>query len=261
MPTSAAVDVSCGCQPELALLADPALLLFGFLLLALRHTVGRPRSLVDWTPGGAGHHLPLTSPACLGRCTTLGHAASPRVSTRSTWSCRNRGSASASREGACRIAGCARAHVDAISLGSCGHLGVLRGLTCANGRVRASSAPLAFTVIPRCSPLNLVRLWCRPHGIETTLGACCQWTWLRSQTRGRLPRCPALQSSCIPGSVGGGPGTARDLTNGRASSMAKERPASAGRAPSSALRKQTHAFQLCWWGGRRRPRAFTCVRG
>jgi hypothetical protein len=75
--TSAAVDVDCGCQPELALLADPALLLLGFLLLALRHTVRRPRSLVDWTPGGTGHDLPLTSPACLGRRTTLSHAASP----------------------------------------------------------------------------------------------------------------------------------------------------------------------------------------
>jgi hypothetical protein len=77
VPTSGAVDVSCGCQPELPLRADPALLLHGFLLLALGHTVRRPRSLMGWTPGGAGHHLPLTSPACLGRRTTLGHAASP----------------------------------------------------------------------------------------------------------------------------------------------------------------------------------------
>jgi hypothetical protein len=77
VPTSGAVDVSCGCQPELALLADPALLLPGFLLLALGHTVRGPRSLMNRAPGSSCHHLPLTRPSCLGRRTTLRHAASP----------------------------------------------------------------------------------------------------------------------------------------------------------------------------------------
>jgi hypothetical protein len=43
-------------------------------------------------------------------------------------------------------------------------------LTWPNVRTEASSGPLAFTVIPRCSLLDLVRLWCRRHGVETTLG-------------------------------------------------------------------------------------------
>jgi hypothetical protein len=48
----------------------------------------------------------------------------------------------------------------AISLGSCGHLRQVRVLTWANGCGAASSGPAAFTVVPRCSPLVLVHLWC-----------------------------------------------------------------------------------------------------
>lgn len=48
----------------------------------------------------------------------------------------------------------------AISLGSCDHLGSVWMLTWANGWAGASSGSDAFTVIPRCSPLYLVRLWC-----------------------------------------------------------------------------------------------------
>lgn len=66
------VDVS-----QLALLADPALLLLGFLLLALGHTVRGPRSLMDRASRRAGDHLPLAPSPCLGRGATLRHAASP----------------------------------------------------------------------------------------------------------------------------------------------------------------------------------------
>lgn len=53
-----------------------------------------------------------------------------------------------------------RGAVANISLGSCGHLWHVRALTWGNGCHTASSCPTAFTVVPRCSPLNLVRLWC-----------------------------------------------------------------------------------------------------
>ncbi|MGW2956452.1 hypothetical protein, partial [Streptomyces eurythermus] len=41
----------------------------------------------------------------------------------------------------------------------------------------------------------------------------------------------------------------------------KQRSVSAGRAPSNAWRKQTHAFQLRWWGGELYAAAFTRVMG
>ena len=48
----------------------------------------------------------------------------------------------------------------ALSLGSCGHLGLVLALTWADGRGVVPSSLAAFPVIPRCSPLLLVRLWC-----------------------------------------------------------------------------------------------------
>jgi hypothetical protein len=45
----------------------------------------------------------------------------------------------------------------AISLGSCDHLRPVCALTWANGLGVASSGRAAFTVIPRCSPLDLLR--------------------------------------------------------------------------------------------------------
>lgn len=53
------------------------------------------------------------------------------------------------------------------SLGSCDHLRPDRVLTWANGRAVASSGPDACTVIPRCSPLCLVRLWCGRGALAT----------------------------------------------------------------------------------------------
>lgn len=48
----------------------------------------------------------------------------------------------------------------ALSLGSCDHLGPVRALTWANGWTSVPPGSVAFTVVPRCSPLDLVRLWC-----------------------------------------------------------------------------------------------------
>lgn len=45
-------------------------------------------------------------------------------------------------------------------MGSCDHLRLVRSLTWVNGRIAASSGWAAFPVVPRCSPLVLVRLWC-----------------------------------------------------------------------------------------------------
>ncbi|WP_405559161.1 hypothetical protein OHV08_34935 [Streptomyces canus] len=56
-----------------------------------------------------------------------------------------------------------------VSLGSCDHLPPIWGLTWPNGRAAASSAALAFTVIPRCSPLELVRLWCGADWLQVTV--------------------------------------------------------------------------------------------
>jgi hypothetical protein len=56
-------------------------------------------------------------------------------------------------------------------------------LNWANGLVEASSGSVAFTVVPRCSPLDLVRLWCgvgRSH--------------LRVTHRGRVEKMRALFS-------------------------------------------------------------------
>lgn len=50
--------------------------------------------------------------------------------------------------------------IQALSLGSCDHLRAARTLTSTNGSGATSSGWAAFTVIPRCSPLDLVRLWC-----------------------------------------------------------------------------------------------------
>ena len=49
----------------------------------------------------------------------------------------------------------------ALSLGSCEHFQTAGSLTWANSRCATSSGWVVFTVIPRCSPLYLVRLWCR----------------------------------------------------------------------------------------------------
>lgn len=48
----------------------------------------------------------------------------------------------------------------ALSLGSCDHLWPTRTLTWADARGAASPSSATFTVVPRCSPSNLVRLWC-----------------------------------------------------------------------------------------------------
>ncbi|MCT9106957.1 hypothetical protein ACFWD7_02910 [Streptomyces mirabilis] len=52
----------------------------------------------------------------------------------------------------------------AISLGSCDHWRAICTLIWANGLGAAPPTSAAFTVVPRCSPLDLVRLWCgREH--------------------------------------------------------------------------------------------------
>jgi hypothetical protein len=60
-----------------------------------------------------------------------------------------------------------------LSLGSCEHLRLVRALTWRNGRVAASPGCVAFPVIPRCSPPDLVRLWCGEssgrHGHEQSV--------------------------------------------------------------------------------------------
>lgn len=67
-----------------------------------------------------------------------------------------------------------------LSLGSCDHLRLARVLTWVNGRVMAYLGSVAFTVVPRCSPPDLVRLWCgRPHGA----GARCPVGGLRHGVR------------------------------------------------------------------------------
>ena len=48
----------------------------------------------------------------------------------------------------------------AISLGSCDYVRLHRALTCANDSGMASLGSAVVTVVPRCSPLDLVRLWC-----------------------------------------------------------------------------------------------------
>ncbi len=59
----------------------------------------------------------------------------------------------------------------ALSSGSCGHLWSVRGLTWGNSLGGTSSDMAAFPVIPRCSPLDLVRLWCgrRVHSMAPLL--------------------------------------------------------------------------------------------
>lgn len=46
----------------------------------------------------------------------------------------------------------------ALSLGSCDHLRPVYALSWANGDTVAPSGEATFTVIPRCSPPDLVRL-------------------------------------------------------------------------------------------------------
>lgn len=48
----------------------------------------------------------------------------------------------------------------ALSLGSCGHLRPIGALTWASDCPVALPGSTAFPMIPRCSPLDLVRLWC-----------------------------------------------------------------------------------------------------
>jgi hypothetical protein len=48
----------------------------------------------------------------------------------------------------------------AISLGSCGHLRLIGALTWVNGRGLVSFPSVPCPVIPRCSPPDLVPLWC-----------------------------------------------------------------------------------------------------
>lgn len=56
-----------------------------------------------------------------------------------------------------------------LSSGSCGHLLPGRSLTWAKARGAATTGLAAFTVVPRCSPPDLVRLWC-VHRRLTLLG-------------------------------------------------------------------------------------------
>ncbi|MFD5815086.1 hypothetical protein [Streptomyces sp. NPDC127038] len=44
-------------------------------------------------------------------------------------------------------------------MGSCGHSGPVRTLTWVNGPAVVPSGSATLIVIPRCSPLDLVRLW------------------------------------------------------------------------------------------------------
>jgi hypothetical protein len=53
-----------------------------------------------------------------------------------------------------------RSNQRALSLGSCDQLSPNRALICANGRGTALSGAGTFTVAPRCSPPDLVYLWC-----------------------------------------------------------------------------------------------------
>lgn len=68
----------------------------------------------------------------------------------------------------------------AISLGSCGHLGLVLALTWADGRGVVPSGLAAFPVIPRCSPLYLVRLWCTGVVSDCPYAAEC-WVGLLSR--------------------------------------------------------------------------------
>jgi hypothetical protein len=60
-------------------------------------------------------------------------------------------------------------------------LRAVRALTWVNGWAVASSGTVAFTVIPRCSPLDLVRLWCEADGHRGSgYGRSMQWITLIS---------------------------------------------------------------------------------
>lgn len=94
---------------------------------------------------------------------------------------------------------------EAISLGSCDHLRSVRLLTWWNGHDTASSGPAAFTVVPRCSPLDLVRLWCGPSrwlhlGTFPTsffvgVGASARTAPL---SRALLSKTPGVRTPCSP---------------------------------------------------------------
>lgn len=78
-----------------------------------------------------------------------------------------------------------------MTLGSCGHLWAAEALTCANGRRAGPSGSATFTPIPRCSPLDLVRLWC---GLLRTW---CRWAPATScfgGTDSRAPKPPVTGS-------------------------------------------------------------------
>jgi hypothetical protein len=60
-----------------------------------------------------------------------------------------------------------RAHAT-ISLGSCRRLRLVRPLNWANGRGASWLGCVAFPVIPRCFPPDLVRLWCRANGSSSS---------------------------------------------------------------------------------------------
>lgn len=74
--------------------------------------------------------------------------------------------------------------IEALSLGSCGTPVPIRTLVCENGLAMASLGSAPFTVGPRCSSLDLVRLWCGPSacgiggpaaqtGVSVPTQRCC----------------------------------------------------------------------------------------
>ncbi|WP_406414893.1 DUF6415 family natural product biosynthesis protein [Streptomyces sp. NBC_01614] len=73
----------------------------------------------------------------------------------------------------------------ALSLGSCGHLWPVCALTWPNDLGAALSASSAFTVIPRCPPLDLVRLWCAGRRLALDISTSCP-------PPARLPACAIL---------------------------------------------------------------------
>lgn len=77
----------------------------------------------------------------------------------------------------------------AIRFGSCGHLSPDSRLTWSDGDVAASWGGATFTVIPRCAPPDLVRLWCG-------VGRKARVLWL-VVARGR-PACPDHGSAIHP---------------------------------------------------------------
>ncbi|TQK52044.1 hypothetical protein FBY35_2469 [Streptomyces sp. SLBN-118] len=79
--------------------------------------------------------------------------------------------------------------VEALSLGSCGDPGLVLRLTTAFGRCAGPAGTIAGTVVPRCSKLDLVRLWC-----------------VRSHPRPLRPELPAVRLLRFAGLVSRGAG-------------------------------------------------------